>query len=229
MKKRIKIIRAALSAALFVVVLMGLNNVVASMKRLRRASKFESEIAKADFAISMFYQSPGKMKDKKARRKLIKNQKQQLRVFRAASKTTPYSYAGVKFYSVNIAKRQDLADVAKQNGAMPSVDLPTFVLFRGGRRLTSRRGSLSKGEITGFIDEYLKKEIDEKVKIREREQARRESRARESWYRRPYYYGGWGYPYRYHYGPRWGWGIGWRGGWHGGGWRGGRRGCRRCR
>jgi len=223
-------LRLVLSAVLFVVVLMGLHNMLASVRTVKRASKLERMVRESEFAVVLFYRKGRKRIADKALRQKIRDQ---IRDLRSASNTSPYRYAGVDFYSVDVAKRQDLADAAKLYRAQPAADNVAFALFKTGQQVTSRFGFMSPGQISDFIDQYLKDDIDEIVERKDEKLARKkqeaEIRAYNRSYRYPYWGAGWGWGYGWPYYRRWYWGRPYWGGWGWrGGWRGGRR-CHRCR
>lgn len=222
------LLQLALSATLFIVVLMGLQNLLASVRVVRRAARFESMLQGREFAVVLFYHKGKRIEDKALRAKM----RQQLKNFKAASKTAPYRYAGVDFYSVDVARQQDLADIATKYRAMPSANQVSVALFRGGDMVSTKRGMFDRADITDFIDQYLGKEIDKVVDEKDRALVRAKEDAKRRAYDRSYRYPYWGYyGYGWPYYRRWwwggpyyggGWGFGWRGGW-----RGGRR-CHRC-
>ena len=223
------LLRLVLSATLFVVVLMGLQSVFASVRKVKRVARLESNLQKSEFSIVLFYYRGKRVKDKTLRKKV----REQLRNFKSASKTTPYRYAGVSFFSVDVAINKDFLVFANKLRVMPRLDNPTVALFRGNKQVSSKNGFLSKSDITDFIDKYLGKEIDKIVDEKDRKLVREKQDAKRRAYERSYRYPSWGgyygygWPYRYSR-PGWGLGFGWGGGWRGGGWRGGRRRCHRC-
>lgn len=219
-------LRLILSAVLFVIVLMGLNSVVASVKRVQRATKLENMIHEARFAVALFYDQGRRMKDKDLRKQL----REQTRDLRSASKLSPYRDAGVDFYSVNVANRSDLADLARMYKADPGKHSAAFALFRDGKLVASRAGFMSPSQIGDFIDEYLEADISKVMERKDKQLAREKEKAKIRAYERSYRYPYWGFGYGYRPWGYWGWGYRpyWGASWGWGGYRG-YRGCRRCR
>jgi len=186
--------------------------------RSRRAKTIKSErsfdkYARRGLTAVLFYKQ-GKRprrKEEMARaqwEKLNDKNDNLIAMFSAASKNFLYEEGDLDFAVVNVARRDELAQIARQYGV---ATFPTIVLLNFGNQIQSKLGASAK--LSGYVTQsqlnrFIKNSIGQKLEKRKKQKAeyrkKRLEQARIRAYYAPYYSPYWGYGWGYPY-----WGFGW--------------------
>lgn len=156
MKLYKKIITVAAVAVFF------MNGMHAKVRAVKARRDFEQTLSKDSMVVALFY-----VEQKNAQR-MRGNNKSLLHMYEDISNHRPYDDADIIFLKINTG-RPELAELAS---LYEVTNIPTFIFFNKGQRLTNNQGPISLGasitrpDLQAFIDAHygaeIKKRIDEK-------------------------------------------------------------------
>ncbi len=175
------------------------------------SKKFDHVLNKKSFALVFFYDMGKRLRrdNPQAYEKIADLDS----VVRRIGMRRLYKEGDLQIIRVNLAKG-NLELVAQEYGIKRT---PAFILFKDGlpvknetHQIATLHGFVDSSQLHSFIDQYLKRELENRVQ--EKAQEREYRREMEALYGPQIYWGvGWGYDWPGYYGPYWGgpyWGYG---------------------
>lgn len=176
----------------------------ARVKNISSTKKFYKYVSKPQLALVLFYNESKQTNQNRLLRKQI-NQLE--RSFDSVSNLNRYKRAELRFFKVNVAKK----DLMQLQQDFNITQLPSIMLFTTGQQVSQTLvGFVDRNDIRSFIETNFGKNINEILQWKERE--RRRNRARmyisygyNSAFYTPYYNS---YTYPYWYWPYGGYGYG---------------------
>ncbi len=191
-------------ALLMLIGLVCIPSLNAKYKKARSVDSFYGLLARAPYAVALFYdKSKDNMRDEAIRRSI----KDLEIMFRSLSKNPAYKEADLQFIRVDVARR-DLSSLAEQYRIRYYPTAMTFV----GRELVGQpiAGKLYREQLQSLINQNLGQKMQAVMKEKQKQRQRELQRARIRAYQwaawGPYWYGGYGGYYGYR--PYWGRGYG---------------------